>query len=34
MTVAAIAYAGVLALVIVPLVRGISRKVVPEAFPR
>jgi rod shape-determining protein MreD len=34
MTVAAAAYAGVLALVVVPLVRGLSRRIVPEAFPR
>lgn len=34
MTVAAAVYAGVLALLIVPAVRGISRRVVPEAFPR
>jgi len=34
MTVAAAVYAGVLALVVVPLVRWVSRRVVPEAFPR
>ena len=34
MTVASAAYAGLLALVVVPLVRRISRRVVPEAFPR
>jgi rod shape-determining protein MreD len=34
MTVAAAAYAGILALVVVPLVRWVSRRVVPEAFVR
>jgi rod shape-determining protein MreD len=34
MVVAAAVYAGVLSLVVVPFVRGISRRVVPEAFPR
>lgn len=34
MTVAAALYAGVLALLLVPLVRRISRRVVPEVFPR
>lgn len=34
MAVAAAVYAGVLALVLVPFVRGVSRRVVPEAFPR
>ena len=34
MAVAAAVYAGILALVVVPLVRWVSRRVVPEAFPR
>lgn len=34
MTVAAAVYAGILSLVVVPLVRWVSRRVVPEAFGR